>query len=87
MEDDFPTLKDYNDYLERVEEIVFKLVNNEEVSQVEEEVRIFREENADTIERNRRRLNADDQWIKELLEEETKAQVRNEAEYNNDVSF
>jgi CDK-activating kinase assembly factor MAT1 len=85
LEDDFPTLKEYNDYLEHVEEIIFKLLNNEDIEQVEEEMRNFREEHSDTIEKNRRRLNADDQWIKEILEEESKALVRSQSEYNNDV--
>ncbi|KAI6184208.1 RING-type domain-containing protein [Aphelenchoides bicaudatus] len=87
MEDDFPTLKDYNDYLEHIEEIIFKLVNNEDVAQIEEEMRSFREEHSDSIERNRRRMNADDRWISEMLDEEAKAQARNEMEYNNDLAM
>jgi CDK-activating kinase assembly factor MAT1 len=87
LEDDFPSLREYNDFLEHVEEIIYKLVNDEDVAEVEEEMRTFREEHADIIERNRRRLNADDKWINEILDEEKRAHERNTLEYNNDVSF
>jgi len=86
MEDNFPTLKEYNDYLEHVEEIIFKLVNDEDVASVEEEMRKYREENSDMIERNRRRLNVDDEWIKGVLEEEAKAAARNLTDTNNELN-
>jgi len=85
LEDDFPTLREYNDYLEHVEELIFKLLTDEDVEGVEEEIRNFREEHSDTIEKNRRRLNADDQWVKEILEEEAKALARNQADENDFV--
>jgi hypothetical protein len=72
--------------LEHVEELIFKLLNEEDVEAAEEEMRNFKEENSDTIEKNRRRLNADDKWIDEILEEEAKALARNQ-EYDNDVRF
>ncbi|KAI6194285.1 CDK-activating kinase assembly factor MAT1 [Aphelenchoides besseyi] len=86
LEENFSNLKEYNDYLEHVEEIVFKLVNEIDVQQVEEEIREFRERNSEIIEKNRRRLNPDDQWIKEMLAEEAKAQARNQENFPNEVS-
>jgi len=85
LEDDFSSLRDYNDYLERVETIIYKLVNNEDVAEIEEKIRIYREEHSEAIERNRRRLNADDKWINGILEQEAKAQARNQAEYQDVV--
>ncbi|KAI6227964.1 RING-type domain-containing protein [Aphelenchoides besseyi] len=85
LEENFSNLKEYNDYLEHVEEIVFKLVNEIDVQQVEEEIREFRERNSETIEKNRRRLNPDDQWIKEMLAEEAKAQARNQENFPNEA--
>jgi hypothetical protein len=73
--------------LEHVEEIIAKLVNDEDVTAVEEEMRNFREEYSDTIERNRRRLNPDEKWIKEILDEEEKLLARNLSEVQPDVSF
>lgn len=73
--------------MEHVEEIIAKLVNDEDVTAVEEEMRNFREEYSDTIERNRRRLNPDEKWIKEILDEEEKLLARNLSEVQPDVSF
>lgn len=87
MEDDFASLREYNDYLEHVEEIIYKLVNDEDVAEVEEEMRVFREEHSESIERNRRRLNTDDKWVNEMLDEEEKTKARNQSEYNHDVSI
>lgn len=77
MEDDFASLAEYNDYLEHIEVLIHKLVNSDDVAAVEEEVKIFREQNLDAIERNRRRLNPDDQWIKGILDEEAKNNSQN----------
>ncbi|KAI6242871.1 Importin N-terminal domain-containing protein [Aphelenchoides fujianensis] len=86
LEDNFNSLKEYNDYLEHVEEIIFKLVNDVDVAEAEEEIRKFREQNAEQIERNRRRLNPDDLWIKEmLLEEQKAAQARAQVDFPTDA--
>lgn len=87
LEDDFPNLREFNDYLEHVEQIIYKLVSNEDVAEIEEEIRNYREEHSDVIERNRRRLNADDQWISEILDEEAKVQARNQENNSQDASF
>lgn len=86
MEDDFDTLREYNDYLEHVEELIFKQANEIDTASVEDEIRTFQERHADKIERNRRRLNADDQWIKETLDEEAKAAANNLANNIENVS-
>jgi len=70
QEDDFPNLRQFNDYLEHVEELVQRLLNNESFTEIEEEIRQFCDKNAAAIERNRKRLNADDLWIQQQIEEE-----------------
>uniref|UniRef100_A0A914E3F9 RING-type domain-containing protein n=1 Tax=Acrobeloides nanus TaxID=290746 RepID=A0A914E3F9_9BILA len=70
-EDDFPSLREFNDYLERFETIIFNLTNGIDVAETELEVKEFQIRNAELIERNRKRLDADDLWIKEMLEEES----------------
>ena len=70
QEDDFPDLRAYNDYLERVEDIVFNLANELGVVETESEIKRFKEENADAIERNRKRLTPEEMRINQILEEE-----------------
>lgn len=43
QEDDFETLKDYNDYLEQVEEITFNLINRQDVEATESRLRRWEE--------------------------------------------
>lgn len=86
MEDDFSNLREYNDYLEHVELIIANLVNEVDVDKIEDEMRKYRDEHAEEIERNRRRMNTDDLWINDMLVEESKAQARNQ-EYTNDVTL
>jgi len=81
-EDNFDSLRAFNDYLEHIEDIVSKLVHEIDAEQVEEEIHQFREKNTELIERNRRRLNADDIWVNQMLEEEAKRSKRLQAETN-----
>lgn len=85
QEDNFGSLREYNDYLEHVEDIVHKLVNEIDVEQVEEEIKHFKEVHADIIERNRKRLTADDVWINKMLNEEANRAKRLKAEVVDDV--
>lgn len=54
--EDFPTLRDYNDYLERVENIVMNLTYDIDVEETEMEVNRFKEEYSELIERNKRKV-------------------------------
>nr|CAD2180851.1 unnamed protein product [Meloidogyne enterolobii] len=85
QEDDFENLRDYNDYLERVEDIIFKLTNDINTEEVEAEVKLFREENSELIERNKRRLSSDDLWIKRMLDEEELRKRKLEGQHKNDL--
>lgn len=53
---DFPTLRDFNNYLERVETIVMNLTYNIDVEETEAEVNRFKVENSELIERNKRKV-------------------------------
>ncbi|XP_065848565.1 uncharacterized protein [Euphorbia lathyris] len=48
-EDDFPSLRDYNDYLEEVEDMIFNLVSGVDIPAIEETVAIYQKENAEQI--------------------------------------
>ncbi|CAN8326673.1 unnamed protein product [Cochlearia groenlandica] len=54
-EEDFPSLKDYNDYLEEVECMVFDLVDGINVEAIEERIKSYSHENAEHIMVNRAR--------------------------------
>ncbi|XVE83102.1 hypothetical protein DITRI_Ditri16bG0060400 [Diplodiscus trichospermus] len=48
-EEDFPSLREYNDYLEEVEEMIFKLVEGIDVQAIEEYISKYQQENAELI--------------------------------------
>ncbi|KAL2643039.1 hypothetical protein R1flu_010626 [Riccia fluitans] len=48
-EDEFPTLRSYNDYLEEVEDIVFNLVEGIDVQATEARIAAYQEENSEQI--------------------------------------
>ncbi|CAI5522371.1 unnamed protein product [Closterium sp. Naga37s-1] len=49
LQDDFPSLCEYNDYLEHVEDIVFRLVEGIDAAAAEAEVRAYEANNRDSI--------------------------------------
>lgn len=48
-EEDFPSLKEYNDYLEEVEDMIFNLVEGINVHEFEEKIQEYQKENAEQI--------------------------------------
>ena len=54
--EDFDTLREYNDYLEEFEDIVFNLVNDVDVQSTYARLDTFKTENRDTLEKNLARL-------------------------------
>ncbi|GMI67689.1 hypothetical protein like AT4G30820 [Hibiscus trionum] len=48
-EEDFPSLREYNDYLEEVEDMIFKLIEGIDVQAIEEQISKYQRENADLI--------------------------------------
>ncbi|KAJ6854030.1 RNA polymerase II transcription factor B subunit 3 [Iris pallida] len=63
MEDEFPSLRDYNDYLEEVEDmrvffgyfVAFNLIEGNDVAAIEAKIARYQEENADQIINSRAR--------------------------------
>nr|XP_023681342.1 CDK-activating kinase assembly factor MAT1 isoform X1 [Paramormyrops kingsleyae] len=64
---DFPSLKEYNDYLEQVEDIVFSLTNNIDVENTKRIMEQYQRENRDIIQRNKARLTREQEELEELL--------------------
>jgi len=61
------------------------LTNDINTEEVEAEVKLFREENSELIERNKRRLSSDDLWIKRMLDEEELRKRKLEGQHKNDL--
>ena len=54
-EDDFPSLREYNDYLEEVEDMTFNLIEGIDVAAIEARIAKYQEENTEQIMINRAR--------------------------------
>uniref|UniRef100_A0A8C1EVK1 CDK-activating kinase assembly factor MAT1 n=2 Tax=Cyprinus carpio TaxID=7962 RepID=A0A8C1EVK1_CYPCA len=63
---DFSFLKEYNDYLEQVEDIVFNLTNNIDVERTKQIMEQYQRDNKDIIQRNKAKLTREQEELEEL---------------------
>ncbi|XP_034051030.1 CDK-activating kinase assembly factor MAT1-like [Thalassophryne amazonica] len=75
---DFPSLREYNDYLEQIEDIVFNLTNNVDVEDTKQKMEQYQKENRDLIQRNKAKLSREHEELEErlLLEQQESNQRR-----------
>uniref|UniRef100_A0A8C6WLG0 CDK-activating kinase assembly factor MAT1 n=1 Tax=Neogobius melanostomus TaxID=47308 RepID=A0A8C6WLG0_9GOBI len=64
---DFPNLREYNDYLEQIEDIVFNLTHNIDVENTKLRMEQYQKENRDVIQRNKAKLTREQEELEELL--------------------
>ncbi|KAJ1530567.1 hypothetical protein ONE63_005452 [Megalurothrips usitatus] len=69
-EEDFSSLREYNDYLEEVETIIFNLVNNVDQLETNKKIEKFKKENRELILKNKARAGREEAELEALLEEE-----------------
>lgn len=69
-EEDFETLRDYNDYLEEVEGIIFNLVNDMDVQKTNDMLEAYRSQNLDQIVRNKQLAEREDEQLRRTQREE-----------------
>ena len=69
-EEDFDSLREYNDYLEDVEEIIYNLANDIDIESTKRRIEIYKKDNADFISKNRGKKSKDEIEIEEQLEKE-----------------
>ncbi|XP_072283857.1 CDK-activating kinase assembly factor MAT1 [Pyxicephalus adspersus] len=69
-EEDFPSLRDYNDFLEEIEEIVFNMTNNVDLENTKKKIDMYQKLNKDTIARNKIKLTREQEELEEALEVE-----------------
>ncbi|XP_053399587.1 CDK-activating kinase assembly factor MAT1-like [Mercenaria mercenaria] len=78
-EEDFSTLREYNDYLEQLETIIYNLANNIDVESTKKMVEQYKKENKDIIQKNRSKLSKDEEYLEMLIaEEEKESKLRHE---------
>ncbi|XP_071504376.1 CDK-activating kinase assembly factor MAT1-like [Diadema antillarum] len=70
QESDFDSLREYNDYLEEVETIIFNLTNGIDEEATRKRVESYRRENKEQITRNRQFRSNDMMYLDALLDEE-----------------
>lgn len=70
-EDDFANLREYNDYLEEVETIIFNLANNVNVEATKRKIEQYKKENKNIILKRKNKLSKDEEEIDEYLELES----------------
>ena len=68
FEDDFDSLREYNDFLEAVEDIIFNLNNNVDVEQTKAKIDKLKQEKKQCILNNRYKISKDQQDIKRQLQ-------------------
>ncbi|MBN3317226.1 MAT1 factor, partial [Atractosteus spatula] len=66
-EQDFPSLHQYNDYLEQVEDIIYNLTNNVDVETTNQMIEQYKRENKDVIQKNKVKLTREQEELEELL--------------------
>uniref|UniRef100_A0A131XEZ3 CDK-activating kinase assembly factor MAT1 n=1 Tax=Hyalomma excavatum TaxID=257692 RepID=A0A131XEZ3_9ACAR len=69
-EEDFETLRAYNDYLEEVETIIYNLANEIDVEATRRKVEQYKRENKTQIQKGKLKASKDEEYLEELLEQE-----------------
>jgi len=55
-EEDFPTLREYNDYLEEIETIIYNLANNIDVIEMNKKIEQYKKDNREQIAKSKSKL-------------------------------
>ncbi|XP_002735198.1 CDK-activating kinase assembly factor MAT1-like [Saccoglossus kowalevskii] len=69
-EEDFSTLREFNDYLEDIETIIFNLANNIDVESTKKKMEEYRKANREQIMKSKGKLSKDEAYIEALVEQE-----------------
>jgi len=72
-EEDFVTLREYNDYLEMVEDLIYNLSNNVDILETNKRIAAYKEQNKAFISKNRHRVTNEELELEGLLAEENRA--------------
>lgn len=79
-EEDFGSLRDYNDYLEEVEIIIYNLVNNIDVVNTNKKIEEYKKANRELIMKTKGKLSREEYELEEILEMERQQEEYRKAE-------
>lgn len=79
-EEDFATLREYNDYLEEIETIVFNLTNNIDIVNTNKRIEQYKRDNRDIILKNKAKIGREEIELEEILDMEQKMEEARKAE-------
>ncbi|XP_053620109.1 CDK-activating kinase assembly factor MAT1 isoform X2 [Plodia interpunctella] len=79
-EEDFATLREYNDYLEEIETIIFNLTNNIDVVNTNKKIEQYKKENREIIMKNKAKIGQEELELEEILEIEKQMEDLRRAE-------
>ena len=83
--EDFSTLREYNDYLEEIEVIIFNLVHGRDIIATNKQIDSYKRDNKDITMKNRSRQSQEEIEIEELIEmEKAKTKEKNSFHINAD---
>ncbi|CAH8651564.1 unnamed protein product [Heterobilharzia americana] len=85
-EDDFDCLEDYDSYLEKIEEIVYNLTNDQNVEETKRYIENYKKENKDIIKKNRTRPSLSLAFYDSELERESILREKREQEEEEEES-
>lgn len=67
-EEDFSTLREYNDYLEEIETIVYNLANNIDVAETNKRIEQYKKDNREQIIKSKSKLGRNEYELEEMIE-------------------
>jgi len=79
-QEDFSSLREFNDYLEDVEDIIYNLVNNIEVEQTKRKIQAYKDANKDYISQNKHKASTEILELENILMEEKRKEAKRKQE-------
>ena len=79
-QEDFSSLRDYNDYLELVEDIIFNLANNIDVDITNRKIQDYKSANTDFIRKNQNKISAERLELEDIISEEKRIDAKRKQE-------
>lgn len=67
-EEDFSTLREYNDYLEEIETIIYNLANNIDVAETNKKIEQYKKDNKEQIAKSKSKLGRSEFELEEMIE-------------------
>ncbi|KOB65307.1 CDK-activating kinase assembly factor MAT1 [Operophtera brumata] len=79
-EEDFATLREYNDYLEEIETIIYNLMNNIDIVNTNKKIEQYKKDNKELIMKNKVKIGREEIELEEILEIEKQMEDLRRAE-------